>query len=427
MKLLKVDTISEVQEKLRFWFEAIERRIETVDLRNACGRYLAEEVVADIDAPSFRRSVVDGFAVRGADTVGVGDSAPVFLDVVGTVEMGRPADCQVGPGEAVYVPTGGMLPPGADAMVMIEHVDMLDDRTISVNRPAAPGTDWMEVGEDFPRGQVLFSLGHRVVAKDIGLLAACGKTSMRVFQRPRLSILSTGDEIVVPSVIPGPGQVRDCNAYAIAAFAEEAGAAIVEIDRVRDDFEAYAGRLRSMVEQSDLVVLSGGSSAGAKDFTAQAIDSLGRPGVVTHGLAIKPGKPTVVGILKDERGTKAVIGLPGHPLSSIIVFDVIVNGLLRTHYFGNTDRPVSIPAVLSENLRAGEGRETYQLVHLLDARIAGETGFDDAVDPGWIAVPIRARSGAISPLALADGYVVIPAGSEGIHAGRTVRVIPLRR
>lgn len=427
MKLLKVDTIAEVREKLHFWFSAIERRSETVALRDACGRYLAEEVVSDIDVPSFRRSVVDGYAVRGADTVGVGDSAPVFLDVIGTVEMGKTATCTIEPGQAAYVPTGGMLPEGADAMVMIEHIDLLDAGTISVNRPAAPGTDWMGIGEDFSRGQALFSPGHRIVPKDIGLLAACGKASLRVVQKPRLSILSTGDEIVEPSVVPEPGQVRDCNAYAIAAFAEEAGASIVGIDHVGDDFDAYAKRLRAMVDASDLVVLSGGSSAGAKDFTAQAIDSLGQPGVVTHGLAIKPGKPTVVGILQEAQGTKAVIGLPGHPLSSIIVFDVIVNGLLRTHYFGNADQPVEIPAVLSENLRAGEGRETYQLVHLRDARDAVETGPRQGVDPGWIAVPIRARSGAISPLALADGYVVIPAGSEGVHAGQTVRVIPLRR
>lgn len=421
MKLLKVDTISEVQQKLQEYFGHMEREVEAVDLRNACGRYLAEDVEADVDTPSFRRSVVDGYALRGADTFGVSDSIPVFLSVVGTVEMGEPTTIFVESGQAVYVPTGGMIPDGADTMIMVEHVDQLGETEISVNRPSPPNANIMNIGDDFKKGQKFFSRGHRIGTKDIGLLAACGKASVSVFRRPKLAILSTGDELVDPSVFPGPCQIRDINAYAVAAFGESAGAEILSLSVVKDEPDAYKAAVEAALKESDLVILSGGSSAGTKDFTASIIDSLGSPGVITHGLAIKPGKPTIIGILTGETRNKAVIGLPGHPLSSIIVFDVIVNGFLKKYFLGNEERPKRIPAILGENIHSGEGRETYQLVNLEASEQDKATG-----RPGWTARPIRAKSGAISQLALADGYVVIPEGTEGVAAGQLVQVVPIQ-
>lgn len=416
MKLLKVDTIKEVQEKLDFYFKTMEKRVETIDLRSACGRYLATDVVADLDSPSFRRSVVDGYAVRASDTYGVSDNMPVFLEVVGSVEMGKPAKQTIREGQAVYVPTGSMVPEGADAMVMVEFVDLLGSDQISVNRAVSPNSDIMNVGDDFQKGTCFFHAGHRVEVKDVGLLAACGMAWVQVYQKPILTILSTGDELVEPHVKPADCQIRDINAYAVAAFAESAGGLVRSVSIIKDDWEDYRSALTEAINESDLVILSGGSSAGTKDLTAKVIDTMGSPGVITHGLAIKPGKPTIIGILQEGDYSKAVIGLPGHPLSSIIVFDVVVNGFLKKYYLGNHEQVKTVTAILTENVHAGEGRETYQLVTL-----------QKGIDEGWKAQPIRAKSGAIAQLTLADGYVVIPAGKEGVKAGHIVDVIPMER
>ncbi len=420
MKLLKVDTIKEVQSKLDSYFSDMERRVETVSLRDARGRYLAEDIAADMDLPSFRRSVVDGYAVKGSDTFGVSESVPVFLDVVGTVEMGSPATFTVASGQTAYVPTGGMIPEGADAMVMVEHVENLGDDLIGVGKPAAPNSNLMNIGDDFKAGELFLKKGHRIQVKDIGLLASCGKAQVAVYKKPVLCIISTGDELIDPSETPKDCQIRDINAYALAAFAEAAGAEVASIRIISDEYESYRREVVKSLEYCDLVILSGGSSVGSKDMTARVIDSVGKPGIITHGLAIKPGKPTIIGVFRSDKivGTKAVIGLPGHPMSAIIVYDVIVNNFIKKHYFGNEDSPQTVDAVITENVHAGEGRETYQLVSL--DRISDNSEKDHA---GWTATPIRAKSGSISQLMRADGYVVAAADSEGIESGRSVEVI----
>lgn len=422
MKLLKVDTVKEVQTKLHTYFSSMERKIEIVNLREVCGRYLAEDIYADMDMPPFRRSVVDGYAVRGADTFGVSDSTPVFIDVIGTVEMGRPSSLVIQSGQAAYVPTGGMIPEGADAMVMVEHVDLLGEDTISVNKPAAPNSNIMNIGDDYKAKEKFYCKGHRIGVKDIGLLAACGKVQLKVYRKPRLTILSTGDELVEPGVKPELCQIRDINAYAIAAFAEAAGAEILSLGIIADEFEGYRQAVTDALHESDVVILSGGSSAGNKDMTAKVINSVGKPGVITHGLAIKPGKPTVIGIFAEGSETKSIIGLPGHPMSAIIVYDVVVNSFLKKYYLGNEERPQTLTAIMAENVHAGEGRETYQLVNLErleDNLKAGQVG--------WLARPIRAKSGSISQLMRADGYVIMAADSEGAYKGQVVDVIQISK
>ena len=236
MKLLKVDTVKEVKEKLASYFkeEGFKPPNELVPLRNAVHRYLAEEICSDTDIPQFTRSVVDGYAVMAKDTFGTGESSPVFLEVVGTVEMGQACSVVLHPGQAVYVPTGGMLPEGSDAVVMIEYVEQMDERTIAVYRPAAPNSGIMNRGDDFKIGELLFRRGHRISVKDVGMLAAIGKDRIFVFKKPRVSILSTGDEIVDITENPNPGEVRDINSYTIAAFAEATGAEIVSLKKVPD-------------------------------------------------------------------------------------------------------------------------------------------------------------------------------------------------
>lgn len=417
MRLLKVDSIEEVKKKFDKYFSTLEKKEETLYLRSALGRYLAEDVFADIDSPSFKRSIVDGYAVKASDTFGVSESIPVFLESVGTVIMGEDAGFELRPGETAYVPTGGMVPLGADAMVMVEHVDLLGESMVAINRPVAPNANLMNTGDDFRQGEQFFSKGHRITKKDVGLLAACGKDKVSVYVKPKLTVISTGDEIIPPNVKPEKCQIRDINSYAISAYAEDLGAEVIDISIVKDDAELFRQAAEKAIEKSDVVILSGGSSTGNMDFTAEVIGSLGSPGVITHGIAMKPGKPTIIGILTDREEIKTVIGLPGHPLSSIMVFDVVVSDFLKKHYFGNRDEKKTAYARLAENIHAGEGRATYQLVSLTKVENEDEGGAKE-----WLAEPIRGKSGAIAQLSKAHGYIGIPAGSEGVNEGEIVEV-----
>ncbi len=431
MKLLKVDTVNEVKDKLKTYFDAqeFEPPFEAVLLRDAVHRYLAEEIRSDTDIPQFTRSVVDGYAVVAKDTFGTGESSPVFLDVVGTVEMGKACGIRLEPGQAVYVPTGGMLPYGSDAVVMIEYTEALDENTIAVYKPAAPNMGLMNQGDDFRKDQLLFRKGHRITVKDVGMLAAIGKERLKVFKKPRVSILSTGDEIIDISENPKPGEVRDINSYTIAAFAEATGAVIGFIEKVPDVEHRLKGALEAALAESDIVLLSGGSSAGNKDMTADIIDSMGKPGVITHGIAMKPGKPTIIGIIETEANTgfmrnKLTVGLPGHPMAAIVAYDVIVNEFMKKYCFHNEQEPIRLTARIAENIHAGEGRETYQLVALKrpDPELMG-----DITALEWIAEPIHAKSGSISQLMMADGYVKISSLSEGVKANSCVEVTLIGR
>lgn len=432
MKLLKVDTVKEVKDKLKVYFgeEGFESPTESIPLRNAVYRYLAEEICSDTDIPQFTRSVVDGYAVVAKDTFGTGESAPVFLAVVGAVEMGKACSVRLEPGQAVYVPTGGMLPAGSDAVVMIEYVEPLDEKTIAVYKSVAPNSGLMNQGDDFKKDQRLFRRGHRITVKDIGMLAAIGKDHITVFKKPRVSILSTGDEIIDITEIPKPGEVRDINSYTIAAFAEETGATIVFIEKVPDVDHLLRSALEAALTESDIVLLSGGSSAGNKDMTAEIIDSIGKPGVITHGIAMKPGKPTIIGIIETEAHdgfmrNKLVVGLPGHPMAAIVAYDVIVNDFMRKYCFLNEEEPVRLTARIMENIHAGEGRETYQLVSLNRFVSKDQNGKDSETE--WTAEPIHAKSGSISQLMMADGYVKISSLSEGVMVNSSVEVTLIGR
>lgn len=428
MKLLKVDSLEDAENKLEKYFKNIEKKTEQVSLDHCAGRYLAQDIAADMDMPSFRRSVVDGYALKASDTFGVSDSLPVFLKLVGEVEMGFACEHLICSGQAAYVPTGGMIPSGADAVVMVEYSEKLDDHTVAVYKAASPGGGLTEIGDDFRAGELFFRKGHRIKEKDIGILAALGIAELSVYSPPCLSVFSTGDEIIPVSQLPSVGEIRDINRHGIAALAQSVGVKICgnsyqnsyqNISKsensaagdiihpiVKDDLHALRINLQSCLAQSDIVILSGGSSAGTKDMTAQIIDEAGKPGVITHGLAMKPGKPTIIGIVDG----KAVFGLPGHPAAALIVFKAVVEPFIKKYYFGCTEHAAEVNAVTTENIHAGEGRETFQLVRLRETNGERE------------AEPVLAKSGAISQLARADGYVRIPSLSEGLHRGQTVKV-----
>ncbi|AGL00720.1 molybdopterin molybdotransferase MoeA [Desulfoscipio gibsoniae] len=382
--------------------------VEQVQLLKALGRRLAQDLVAVDAVPGFDRSTMDGFAVRARDTFGATESLPSYLDVTGEVLMGRDAGTAgvVGVGQAWRIPTGGMLPPGADAVVMLEYTEELDDMTIGVTRPVAPGDYIVRTGEDIAPGAGVLPRGHILRPQDLGLLAAVGVDDVPVFMPARVGIISTGDELVETREQPGPGQVRDINSYALYGQAAAAGAQPCIYGIIRDDFKLLLDRLRQALAECDLVLLSGGSSVGARDVAARVLDTLGSPGVLFHGISIKPGKPTVGAVVDG----KPVFGLPGHPVSAMVVFDLLVTPLLKYGFYLRDQLEFPVRARLTRNMRSAAGREDYLRVRLYQEN--GEV----------IADPVLGKSGLISTMVQADGLARIPAEKEGIEAGENIEV-----
>jgi molybdopterin molybdotransferase len=408
MNLLKVDTIKEAFAKLEKHFGdgSKIRETEVVSIGESVGRYLAMDISSDINVPEFRRSVVDGYAVIAKDTYGVSESMPAFLKIIGEVAMGETCKLKLSEGETVYVPTGGMLPENADGVVMIEYAEKIDSENVCIYKPSAPNQGFMNIGDDFSAGQHFVGTGHRIRSKDAGVLAACGCDTVKVFKKPKIGIISTGDEIIEVSAKPKLGEIRDINANIIAAYLKEAGAEITVIKIVKDEFDGFLKSFKDIIQNCDLLLISGGSSAGNKDFTKDIINAAGNTGVFTHGIAIKPGKPTIIG----KAMSKPVFGLPGHPLSATIVYKVLVEPFIKKYYLSNDEPELSITCTMTENFHSGEGRETYQLVEL------NKIGFE------YEATPLLGKSGSISQLFRADGYVRVDSLTEGIKKGEKVEV-----
>lgn len=411
MRLLNVDTIEEVNSKIEKQFSKIKRKFEMISIHEARGRILGEDLISDIHLPEFSRSVVDGYGVKASDSFGSSETMPTFFTLVGSVEMGDMSDISIQDGETVYIPTGGMIPEGVDAVVMIEYTEILDENLITVHKPAAPGDGIMAKGDDFKKGNILLNEGHKITSKDIGVMASLGKAEIKVYRKPLVTIISTGDELVNIQTQPKPGQVRDINGHTLWALCEDSGAKIHKMIRVSDEFEKCKQVLLSAITESDIVLMSGGSSQGNKDMTVDIINAVGSPGVFVHGIAIKPGKPTIIANVEG----KAVFGLPGHPLSAIIVYKAIVDDFINQYYFEREkDFQKTIHAVLDSNVHSSEGRETYQMVKIH----SNEEG-------NYTAVPLYAKSGSVSLLMKADGYIKISIDQEGIMKGQKVKVILL--
>lgn len=395
-------------------------RTEVLPLARAGGRILAEDVAAPEDLPPHARSIVDGYAVRAADTFGATEGLPAYLAVVGEVLMGRAPEHSVEPGAAVRIPTGGVLPPGADAIVMIEHTELLPGgppagtRTsaaaapegIEVRRPVGPGENVIRPGEDFRRGDVVLKRGARLRSPHIGLLAGLGVTRVCVAVPPRVAILSTGDEVVPPDRTPSAGQIRDINGPALCAAVEAEGAQPAPRGIVPDRFDALLEALRAAKQSADLVLVSGGSSIGLRDEVSRAIDAMGSPGVLVHGVAMKPGKPAVLGLCD---GTP-VVGLPGHPTTVLVVFHVFAREIIG-RLLGRSPEPVPVvQARLARRVASAAGRTDYLRVRL------------ERRDGTLWAIPVLGKSGLISTMAGADGLAVVPEAVEGIEAGEEVAV-----
>ena len=374
---------------------------EEIPAELAPGRVLCEDVTANEDIPGFDRSIVDGYAVQAEDTAGAGDSAPALIRITGRVSMGEPeSGLAVTPGTCVYIPTGGVLPNGADGVVMVEQTDMAGD-TVLVKRPVVHGENVLMHDEDYRRGAIILTKGRRISPQDAGVLAACGQATLVVAKKPVIGIISTGNELVPVTAIPGPGQVRDANASMIAAWLRKYGCIPKVYGIVRDERESFEAALSKALAECDVILLSGGSSKDDRDMTAGVIAGKGE--VLVHGITIAPGKPTVIGRI----GKTPVFGLPGHPASAYVVLLVIVRPLLACMLGEKKTALTTTKATLGSNIPSQKGREEYVRVKLVDG----------------IAHPLFGKSGLLNTLVQSDGLVRILAGEEGLEQGSSVEVI----
>ncbi|MFZ2257874.1 MAG: molybdopterin molybdotransferase MoeA [Clostridiaceae bacterium] len=405
MKFLKTVSLDEASDLLDH-SARLPRQVEFVAPEDALGRYLFEDIVATEYVPYYNRSTVDGYAVISGSTQGASDSVPVVLKGQGAVQIGQLVDQVLTPESTMYVPTGGMVPPGADAMVMVEDTQTLDD-LILIQRPAVAGANLILKGEDVAPGQTVLPQGKRLKAQDIGILVGLNILKIPVYQQPGVFIISTGDEFADPCQLLGDGKIRDINTYTIGALAKEAGFAVNGTLLVRDDLVAIQEAIRRGLECSDLVLLSGGSSAGERDYTKLAIEQLGGE-ILFHGIRLKPGKPTI----GAQIGQTPVIGLPGHPVSAMMVFQTVVLDYFRKNT-GCRFQPRKIKAKTTVNFPSVPGRVTCQFLTLTETPTE------------ILCQPYYSNSALISQLTNAEGYTMIAEETEGLDKGTIVDVILL--
>ncbi|TES90125.1 MAG: molybdopterin molybdotransferase MoeA [Candidatus Cloacimonadota bacterium] len=404
-KFFKVIT----REKALSLFENIPlKEKERIKTKHSLGRISGCNVVSPCDVPNFDRSTMDGYAVIAEDTFGATEETPISLTLQGEVIMGCETKERMQKGETIAIPTGGMLPQGANAVVMIERTKKTE-RNILVKKSVAPMGNVVMKGSDIKKGDKLLDVGRRIRAQDIGVLFACGITEIDVFKKPLVSIISTGDELVPSEKEPKLGEIRGINTYTLYTLTEKYGGEPVDFGIVKDSMSKLNESIKEGLSQSDIIVISGGSSVGTKDITLDCISSFDDSKILTNGLALKPGKPTILAMINN----KPVLGLPGHPVSCMVIFYLIVRPLIfrmLSYKEGFEDKTI-IKAKISQNIPSVSGREEYIRVSLKDKN--GE----------MFAEPVPGGSSIISSLSKSDGLVRIDLESEGIEKGKMVDVI----
>jgi len=399
------------QEARRILLEIDSVGAEKIPTIKARARVLAEDLYSQVDLPHFHRAAMDGYAVRAKDTFGASASLPAYLKIAGTVEMGKEAARPLGQGEAIRISTGGMLPPESDGVVMVEYTDEVGDNTVEIHRGVSPWQNVIQIGDDIKKGELVFRRGRRLRAHDLGALTGIGISSLSVYKKPKVALISTGDEIVDVEEEPGPGQVRNINQYSLAGLIEECGAELNDLGVVRDDRDALTQTLKRGLDWADLVLLSGGSSVGARDIAIDSILSFHDAAIVFHGISVSPGKPTIYA----KAAGKPVLGLPGYPVSALVIFDLFAAPLIRR--LGGEDVAAlsrfqqTTRAVLKTNIASQTGREDYIRVIL------------EPLDGRLYATPLPSKSGAIFTLVKADGMIRVDLNKEGIEQGEEVEVI----
>ena len=401
--MLTVKTPEEVNSIIKENFDSV-IGTEEIPVIDALGRVLAEDIKAEEFVPAFNRSTVDGYAVIAKDCFGASASNSIILQCVKEIKMGEIADFRLNANECAYVPTGGMLPENADAVVMIEYTEDYGNSEIGILKSVAPSENLIYKGEDAKPGQSVLNAGRILNAADIGTATDMGCSVLNLIKKPLIGIISTGDELVSPTEEISLGQIRDVNSNLLASYAKEEGCDYICYGIVKDDEEALSLALKKAIDECDIVLISGGSSAGVKDKTAKVIESFGE--LFFHGIAIKPGKPSILG----KCNGKPVIGLPGHPVAAYYISKLFVSKIIA-RICGREYSERTIPAYISENISANQGRALCVAVNLENR------------NGKLYAIPVRSKSGLIASIAQTDGFVLVPRSSEGVSEGGIVNVI----
>lgn len=397
-------------EALRILFNSISPVInwEIVSTEYALGRITAENILSTQDLPDFRRSTVDGYAVIAKDTHGASESLPAYLKIAGEVPMGTVPDFRLEGKVCSIIHTGGMLPKGADSVVMLEDTQILDGGELEIYRSVAVSENVIEIGEDVKIGDIVIPKGVSLRPAEIGGLMALGITSIKTARKPRFAILSSGDEVVPPSQTTRPGQVRDINSYTLGSLIQVLGGESVHYGIISDNRNDMLTAMEKALQECDHLIVTAGSSASSRDLTAEIINCMGDPGVLVHGVSIKPGKPTIFGVSGDQ----VMIGLPGNPVSALVIAYILVAPIIEAYLGLDSEKPKpSLRAKITVNVASQAGREDWIPVRLI------KTALDE-----YLAEPVFGRSNLIFILARSDGLVKIPAAATGIEAGTPVNV-----
>ena len=398
------------EHALRTFFKQLSPQVipETVSTETALHRVTAEDIRAPHPMPEFRRSTVDGYAVQARDTHGASEALPAYLDCVGEVPMGEKALFEVQGTECALIHTGGMIPPGADAVVMVEETQTTEGDEVEILKAVGVGENVIQVGEDVAEGERVIPQGTAIRPAEIGGLMGLGLMEFQAARKPRVGILSSGDEVIPPDERPGPGEVRDINTYTLQALVEKAGGEPVLYGIIPDNRRDMLAVLATAREECQLVIVTAGSSASARDLTSRVMEELGEPGVLVHGVNVKPGKPTILAVAEET----ALIGLPGNPVSALVIARLFVVPVIEAFLGLDHPRPrPSVPAVLQINVSSAAGREDWVPVRV-------SMGPDEVL----LAEPLFGKSNLIFNLARADGLFRVPADANGISAGEMVFV-----
>lgn len=405
LDLLKVDSLDLTIEKL--YNECVNNGfhidIEEIDVNDSLDRFLAEDVVSDVNVPEFERSVVDGYAVVAKDTEAANEAIPTFLNVVGESVMGKPCDIEIKSGECVYVPTGAMLPKGATACVMVEYTENITDDKIAIYTSVAEGKSVIKIGDDISKGSTLIKKGKRLTPADIAYLSSI-VSKVKVYKKPNITIISTGDELVDYRERMSLGKIKNTNTNALINLSKKYGFNVLYFHLLKDDENLLEKTIKDAMQNSDIIVTSGGSSKGKKDVSSIVINRNTSSGVLTHGIAIKPGKPTITAY--DKKTNTIIVGLPGHPVACAVLFKMVVIDVVYK-LLSVTKKDYICYGTITENLPSSPGRKTIQLVN---------------IDADFNIYPIYGRSGLTRILSIADGYIILDTNQEGINKGEKVKV-----
>lgn len=378
--------------------------IKTID---SLSRTVSTPITSPSDLPSFDRSTMDGYAVRATDTYGASQSQPSYLHLVSEITMGSIPKTKIKVGQAAKIFTGGMIPESADAVVMVEYTELIDSSLIEIIKPVAPGENIIKIGEDIKENDPVFEVGHIIRPQDIGGLLALGITQTPVFERPKIGVISTGDELINPEIEPTKGQVRDINSYTVSSLIQKHGGEPIIFGINKDEFEVQFNSAQKALTECSLLVISAGSSTSSRDLTSQVISSLGEPGILMHGLAHKPGKPSIIGSVEN----KLIFGLPGNPVSAMIIFELLVKRAINNILRSTKKLITPTQAILTTDIPSINGREEHVPVKLYNSQ-SGRL----------MAEPVFGKSNLIYTLIKSDGIVIVPINKSGIYSGDLVDV-----